>query len=108
MALVFVHVALQQQKFHVYRVLGKGIFYKRVRTLLSKTGGQQFYGGRSGNGEVLHVLRKDCGIVAGHCGKNVADDGRRHPAAGILTETQGGADKRQDYQGNNLFHRPRS
>ena len=86
----------------------QGIFHEGVRALFAKPRREQFHRGRGGSGQILHILRQRGGVVAGHHGQDIADDGFRCPAAGILTERQGGADQRQDYQGNNLFHRARS
>ena len=71
---------------------GQGILHERIRALLTEPGCQQFHGGRGGDGQVLHVLRQGGGILARHHGENVAHDSRRHPATGVLTETQRGAE----------------
>ena len=86
----------------------QGILHEGVRALFAEPCREQFHRRRGGSGQVLHILRKSGGIAAGHHGQDIADHGFRRPATGILTKTEGGADKRQDYQGNYLFHRARS
>ena len=57
---------------------------------------------------LLDVMGQGRGIVTRHHGQHVADDGSGNPPAGILRETEVGADKRRNQKGENLFHSARS